>query len=51
MVGRIMEELFKAGVRELRFVAKNRAVDQLGRTIEFHRTVERGFVNTTFHIL
>lgn len=51
MIDRIMDELLKAGVKELKFVDKNRAVDQYGRTIEFHRTVENGYVNTSFRIL
>jgi len=50
-LNQILRQLRLAGVRELRFTAKDKAVDQAGRTIVFFRQKVKGQVVLTFKIL
>ena len=49
-VNTLMRDLQRAGVRELKFVGKNVAIDQMGRKIIFKRTITKGLVHQTFEI-
>jgi len=46
-----LKELSSAGVKELKFIGENLAVDQYGRKIKFQRTVESGMIRLTFRFV
>lgn len=50
-INNLIRDLQRAGVKSLRFVDRNTAIDQLGRKIVFKRTIVKGFLNTTFEII
>jgi len=49
-INNLMKDLRRAGVRSLKFVDKNTAIDQFGRKIVFKRVVVKGFLHTMFEI-